>query len=115
MGLQFFGCYQQQFTDFQILGADIFALSAADTFGGGSCADYMQEALAAGCDTFVTADIKYNQFRTGYELGLNLIDAGHFHTENPTMPVLAENLRQVFPEVEVVLAENHSECMKFFV
>lgn len=83
--------------------------------GGGSCADYMQEALAAGCDTFVTADIKYNQFRTGYELGLNLIDAGHFHTENPTMPVLAENLRQVFPEVEVVLAENHSECMKFFV
>ena len=83
--------------------------------GGGSCADYMQAALAAGCDTFVTADIKYNQFRTGYELGLNLIDAGHFHTENPTMPILAAKLRLVFPEVEVKLAENHSECMKFFV
>ena len=82
--------------------------------GGGSCADYMHEALAAGCDTFVTADIKYNQFRTGYELGLNLIDAGHFHTENPTMPVLAAKLRLAFPEVEVKLAENHSECMKFF-
>ena len=83
--------------------------------GGGSCADYMQAALAAGCDTFVTADIKYNQFRTGYELGLNLIDAGHFHTENPTMPILAAKLRLAFPEVEVKLAENHSECMKFFV
>ena len=83
--------------------------------GGGSCADFMEEAAAAGCDTFVTADIKYNQFRNGYELGLNLIDAGHFHTENPTMPVLAAKLRLAFPEVEIKLAENHSECMKFFV
>ena len=82
--------------------------------GGGSCADYMHEALAAGCDTFVTSDIRYNQFRTGYELGLSLIDAGHFHTENPTMPVLAAKLRLAFPQVEVKLAENHSECMKFF-
>ena len=74
----------------------------------------MEDALAAGCDTFVTSDVKYNQFRTAYELGLNLIDAGHFHTENPTMPILAAKLRAAFPEVEVKLAENHWECMKFF-
>lgn len=61
--------------------------------GGGSCADEMFEALEAGCDTFVTSDVKYNQFRTAYENGLNLIDAGHFHTENPTMPLLAANCR----------------------
>ena len=82
--------------------------------GGGSCADFMEDTLAAGCDTFVTSDIKYNQFRTAYELGLNLIDAGHFHTENPTMPVLAAKLREAFPDIEVKLAENHWECMKFF-
>ena len=83
--------------------------------GGGSCADGMYEALAAGCDTFVTSDIKYNQFRTAFELGLNLIDAGHFHTENPTMPILAAKLQAAFPEIEVKLSENHWECMKFFV
>lgn len=82
--------------------------------GGGSCADEMFDALAAGCDTFVTADIKYNQFRTAFESGLNLIDAGHFHTENPAMPVLAEKLRAAFPGVEVVFSENHTDCMKFF-
>jgi len=82
--------------------------------GGGSCADGMFEALAAGCDTFVTSDIKYNQFRTAFELGLNLIDAGHFHTENPTMPILAAKIAAAFPEVEVKLSENHWECMKFF-
>ena len=83
--------------------------------GGGSCADGMHEALAAGCDTFVTADIKYNQFRTAYELGLNLIDAGHFHTENPTMPIVAAKLRQAFPGVDVIFSENHDDQMNFFI
>ena len=83
--------------------------------GGGSCADFMPQALAAGCDTFVTADVKYNQFRTAYELGLNLIDAGHFHTENPVMPVVAEKLRANFPGVEVIFSENHEDVMNFFV
>ena len=83
--------------------------------GGGSCADEMQEALDAGCDTFVTADVKYNQFRTAYELGLNLIDAGLFHTENPTMPVVAQKLAAQFPEIAVEFSKNHTDCMKFFV
>ena len=82
--------------------------------GGGSCADEMWEALEAGCDTFVTADVKYNQFRTAYENGLNLIDAGHFHTENPTMPVLTAKLQAAFPEVTVKFSANHTDCMKFF-
>ena len=83
--------------------------------GGGSCADFMQTALAAGCDTFVTADVKYNQFRTAFELGLNLIDAGHFHTENPVMPLVARQLREKFPGVEVIFSENHRDEMNFFV
>ena len=82
--------------------------------GGGSCADCMHQALAAGCDTFVTSDVKYNQFRTAYELGLNLIDAGHFHTENPTMPLLAKKLREAFPGVTVVFSEKHADCMNFY-
>ena len=83
--------------------------------GGGSCADFMPQALAAGCDTFVTADVKYNQFRTAFELGLNLIDAGHFHTENPVMPVVAEKLRAEFAGVEVIFSEKHDDVMNFFV
>ena len=82
--------------------------------GGGACADEMQEALAAGCDTFVTSDVKYNQFRTAFQLGLNLIDAGHFHTENPAMPVLRDRLQAAFPEVEVLFSDSHRDCMKFF-
>ena len=82
--------------------------------GGGSCAGEMLDALRAGCDTFVTADIKYNQFRDAYDLGLNLIDAGHFHTENPVTAYLAEAISAAFPEITVKISETHHDCMKFY-
>ena len=82
--------------------------------GGGSCGGAIENVAALGCDTFVTADVKYNQFRTAFDLGVTLIDAGHFHTENPTMPIVAEKLRQAFPEVEVVFSENHRDVMRFY-
>ncbi|MBQ8621886.1 MAG: Nif3-like dinuclear metal center hexameric protein [Oscillospiraceae bacterium] len=82
--------------------------------GGGSCGAGMFEAAAAGCDTFVTADIKYNQFFDAKNLGLNLIDAGHFHTENPVVAVLASKLRAAFPEITVKISQSHHDCMKFY-
>lgn len=82
--------------------------------GGGSCASGMLDALDAGCDTFVTADIKYNQFWDAQDLGLNLIDAGHFATENPVVAMLAEKIAAAFPEVEVKISEKHHDCMKFY-
>ena len=82
--------------------------------GGGACAGAIREVHDAGCDTFVTADVKYNQFWDAQELGLNLIDAGHFATENPVCQYLAEKLQAAFPEIEVVISKNHADCMKFF-
>ena len=82
--------------------------------GGGSCAGGMWEVLAAGCDTFVTADIKYNQFWDAKDLGLNLIDAGHFHTENPVVAVLADKIAAAFPEIAVEISKTHTDCMKYY-
>ena len=82
--------------------------------GGGACADGYMEALDAGCDTFVTSDIKYNQFRDAHDFGLNLIDAGHFHTENPVVAVLAEKIAAAFPEIEVKISESHWDCVKYY-
>ena len=81
--------------------------------GGGACAGAMHLAAAAGCDTFVTADVKYNQFWDARELGLNLIDAGHFYTENPVVEVLAAAIAQAFPEIEVKVSKSHGDCMEF--
>ncbi len=82
--------------------------------GGGACAGGVREVFDAGCDTFVTADVKYNQFWDARDLGLNLIDAGHFWTENPVCRVLKTKLQEKFPELQVKIAENHTDCAKFW-
>lgn len=77
--------------------------------GGGSCSSMMEDALSLGCDTFVTADVKYDGFLDAKSYGINLIDAGHFPTENVVCPVLADWLRKEFPALEIVLSKCHHE------
>lgn len=82
--------------------------------GGGACAGEFLDAVKSGCDTFVTSDVKYNQFWDAKEAGLNLIDAGHFHTENPVVSVLAEKLSRQFPEIRVEISKTHGDCVKYY-
>ena len=82
--------------------------------GGGACADGLYDAVCAGCDTFVTSDVKYNNYWDAKEQGLSIIDAGHFHTENPVVAVLAQKIAAQFPEVEVKISETHWDCAKYY-
>jgi len=77
--------------------------------GGGACGSMLQEAVRAGCDTFVTSDVKYDVFLEAKALGINLMDAGHFATENVVCPALAEFLQKEFPEVDIKLSQTHRE------
>ena len=81
--------------------------------GGGSCGGAIDEVLAAGCDTLVTADLKYNHFEEAKYRGLNLLDAGHFETENPVCAVLARILREALPELTVLRAQDHKDETQF--
>ena len=81
--------------------------------GGGACAGAMHLAMAAGCDTFVTGDIKYYQFQKAAALGVNLIDAGHFPTEDPICEVLCQKLTAQFPDITTEKSEVHADCVKF--
>lgn len=82
--------------------------------GGGSCADEIMRVYHAGCDTFVTSDAKYNDFWDARDLGITLIDAGHFYTENPVCTYLCRKLTEAFPEIQVTISKKHRDCMKFF-
>lgn len=81
--------------------------------GGGSCSDALERVAALGYDAFVTADCKYHGFCDAQALGLTLIDAGHFETENPVCPVVAQKLREAFPDLTVFVSKNHTDCIKF--
>ncbi len=81
---------------------------------GGSGGDALETAWQKGCDTYLTADIKYHQFLMAKELGMNLLDADHFYTENPVIPVLSQMLAQSFPDVVFQISKQHDAVISFF-
>lgn len=81
---------------------------------GGTGGNFVETAKKLGCDTLVTADVKYHQFLEAKELNLNIIDADHFCTENVVVPVLSEMLKEGFPNIEVVISKSHSQTVKFY-
>lgn len=93
------GCNGARYTD---AGKPVHRLAV----GGGACAAYIPNAIALGCDTFVTSDLKYHEFLDTTEI--NLIDAGHFPTENVICPEIARRLRQAFPAAEILISTAHS-------
>ena len=73
--------------------------------GGGACGDYIPQAIAAGCDTFVTSDLRYHDFLDTTEL--HLIDAGHFPTEDVICEPLVTYLQRAFPTAMVMKTAAH--------
>ena len=81
---------------------------------GGAGGSDMWKAVEAGCDTFVTADLKYDHFLSAKQLGLNLIDADHFCTENVVVPHLKRLLCEGFPALDVRISKVHKQTVLFF-
>lgn len=81
---------------------------------GGSGGEFVETADKLGCDTLVTADVKYHQFLEARERGINLIDADHFCTENVIVPVLANMVKKGFPCIEVIVSTVHKQTVQFY-
>jgi dinuclear metal center YbgI/SA1388 family protein len=61
---------------------------------GGSGSDLLDEAMAAGADVFVTADVRYHTFHAA-KGRIALVDAGHWETEHVVLPSIEGRLRDV--------------------
>lgn len=81
--------------------------------GGGSCGSMLELVAKQGCDTFVTGDVKYDQFLDAKERGINLLDAGHFPTEQVICQPLADKLKEHYHKegisVEILCSQIHKE------
>ena len=85
----------------------------------GSGASLMHSAARAGADLLVTGDIKYHEAREAEELGIALIDAGHFPTEIIMADAVSARLEQMlaaagFGGCEVVTCGVESDPFKYF-
>lgn len=75
----------------------------------GSGAEFIERAAFMGADAYVTGDVKYHDAQRAKELGIHVIDAGHFGTEYPVVKALqqrlAEELAQAKGQVTIIADE----------
>ena len=83
--------------------------------GGGACGDFENDAIAAGCDTFVTSDLSYHQFLDAAGKGITLIDAGHFPTEDLICGEIVSYLSARFPQLAVTKSASHREVIQYYI
>lgn len=62
--------------------------------GAGCDRESIDAAIESGCDVFVTGDVKYHDARYAKDLGLALVDAGHYGTEY----IFTENMARLLRE-----------------
>jgi len=84
----------------------------------GSGASLLRDALRAGADCLVTGDVKYHEARDAEDLGIALIDAGHFPTEHIMVAAVSRQLQQMitkagFAGCEVLPCLAESDPFKF--
>ena len=69
----------------------------------GSGAEFIERSALLGCDAFVTGDVRYHDAQRAAALGIHVVDAGHFATEQPVVEILAKRLaEELGDKVEIV-------------
>ena len=68
---------------------------------GGDGKDFVKDAILCGADTYVSGRIGYNVMTEAAEMGINLIEAGHFFTEQPVTEYFANIINRIAPEIHV--------------
>ena len=80
---------------------------------GGSGGDLLERARELGAQALVTADLKHSQLLAAQELGMTLIDAGHYATEAVVLPILIEKLKDALPGADIRRAKSCTEPATF--
>lgn len=74
---------------------------------GGSGKSCIDEVIEVGADTFITGELSHAVRAEARSLGLNLIEAGHFHTEDPVCDFFISLVKKYAPDVT---CEHISSC-----
>ncbi len=70
----------------------------------GSCSEIIPLAFEKGADVIITGDMKYHNMSDMTELGICVIDAGHYPTEICVMDIFADILKNT--DLEIIKSEN---------
>jgi dinuclear metal center YbgI/SA1388 family protein len=84
----------------------------------GSGEDYFKASVKCGADCIITGDTTYHYASDYEEMGIGIIDAGHFETEWPSMIAFAQVLQNKLKEKGydnmVLISESTKPVYKFY-
>lgn len=73
---------------------------------GGSGKDYISDAARHGADILVTGESGYHSMCDAADMGLHVIDAGHYETEQPVCEVLNNFIRRIDSDIKTFVYES---------
>lgn len=78
---------------------------------GGAGEDLLFEAIEAGADAFVTGESKHHLLLAAKEMGITMVIAGHYASEQVVLAPLCEKLGKQFPEIEFTVSKTEKEVI----
>ncbi len=61
---------------------------------GGDGKDYIRAAYDSGADAYITGGMSYNTMLDAYDMGMCVIEAGHFESEVPVLKVIDKFIKE---------------------
>jgi dinuclear metal center YbgI/SA1388 family protein len=78
---------------------------------GGAGGRFWTHAKSSGCDLLLTGESRHHEGLAAAESGFGIVEAGHYHTEQPGMVALAKRLQEEFPHSNFSVYEpNPGRC-----
>ncbi len=79
--------------------------------GSGGCEIF--SAINAGADVLVIGEIKHHEINAANSMGINIIDVGHFKSEDVVILPLIKKLSDEFSDVKFTKSTTYSDKIKF--
>lgn len=78
----------------------------------GAGGEFLFDAIGVNADAFITGEIKHHEILAAEQHRINLIEAGHFNTENIVIEPLTNMLKREFNDVKF-LAYAGNDCVEY--
>ena len=74
---------------------------------GGDGKDYVKDAIAAGADTYLSGRLSYNVMEEASDMGINLVEAGHYFTEFPVTSFFSSLVSSIDGNAYIEIADSN--------
>lgn len=90
---------------------DLLINKIAVVTGNGS--EFFQLAKSKGCDILITGDLKYHQAMDALDMGMALLDFGHYGTEHIFSESVYNYINSISGGIEVLISERNIDPFTF--